>query len=79
MAARTLNHVELLKKEGPSSREELNVVRDPATNVDHTKVEKIFVELFMRVGEKALRDCAEEREVRGLKRWQLFCNVLFNL
>jgi hypothetical protein len=26
------------------------------------KMEKIFVELFMRVGEKSLRDCADERE-----------------
>lgn len=31
-------------------------------DMDWSKVEKIFVELFMRVGEKALRDCAEERE-----------------
>ncbi len=31
-------------------------------DMDWPKVEKIFVELFMRVGETALRDCAEERD-----------------
>ena len=48
-------------------------------DMEWPKVEKIFVELFMRVGEKALRDCAEEREVRGLKHWPLVCNLPLDL
>ena len=31
-------------------------------DMEWPKMEKIFVQLFLRIGEKTLRDCSEERE-----------------
>ena len=42
VGAKTVNYVQQLKQDGPKVKEKLGIVRDPATNEDHSKVEKIF-------------------------------------
>ena len=42
LAVKAFSYVELLKRDGPSGRDELRKVRDPATGRDHRSVSKIF-------------------------------------